>query len=86
MATIDTAPDESMIEHDRIIRKRMIDPEDEILWRDVRNAVRQVEKNSERQITIEKAGYKATIVKASDSILISLEVQEPDPPKLILPH
>jgi hypothetical protein len=71
---------------DELMRSRTVNPEDEILWREIANAVHQVEINGERQISIEKAGYKVDIVKMTDAILISLEPQDPDPPTLILPH
>jgi hypothetical protein len=59
--------------------------EDEIFWRDIRHAVDQVSNNVTRQVTVQRGTKEATVVKASDSIMIAIENFEPEQPVLVSP-
>ena len=59
--------------------------EDEIFWRDVRNAVDQVSTTQTRQVTVTRGTKEATVAKASDSILIAIVEVVPEQPVLVAP-
>jgi hypothetical protein len=59
--------------------------EDEIFWRDVRNAVDQVSTNQTRQVTVTRGTQEATVAKASDAIMIAIVEVVPEQPVLVAP-
>lgn len=63
----------------------VVNTEDEIFWRDIRNAVDQVSANMSRQITVTRGTKEATVAKASDSIMIAIEETVPEQPVLVSP-
>jgi hypothetical protein len=63
----------------------VISTEDEIFWKEVRQGVDQVSTQMDRQVTIERGTHKATIVKASKSIMIVVDEIEPEQPVLVKP-
>ena len=59
--------------------------EDEIFWRDVRNAVDQVSTAQSRQVTVARGTKEATVAKASDAIMIAIVERVPEQPVLVSP-
>lgn len=57
----------------------------ELFWQDIDKAVQQVSTHNDREVTVERAGWKATIVAAAGAILISLEEVDQEPPTLVVP-
>lgn len=64
---------------------KVISTQDEIFWSEVRQGVDQLSTQIDRQVTIERGTHKATIVKASKSIMIVIDEVEPEQPILVKP-
>ena len=67
---------------------KVVSPEDEIFWRDVRIAYDQVNLNPERQVKITRGNKEATIKMLSTNhnfIVIGIQPIDPETPTLIKP-
>lgn len=64
---------------------KVINPEDEILWHKIREAVDRVVFNPEQSITLEIAGRKIEITAGTKYTTIVLSEVEPVQPTLIVP-
>lgn len=65
-------------------RKR-VNPMDEILWSQIREAVERVVTRPQEEITVEIGVHKAVVIAGSRRITITLTEVEPDQPTLITP-
>lgn len=67
---------------------KVVSPEDEIFWREVRIAYDMVSVNGNQQIKVQRGSKEATVKMhptQEDFIVVGIRTIVPDPPKLVVP-
>ena len=64
---------------------KLVHPEDEIFWRQVREAYHRVSTKREQAVTLELAGKRADVEAGSEIIIIMISEVEPTKTPLIVP-